>query len=105
MNNGPFKLFQNYKLTSFQAGGVEGWARRAQADSRLACIFIRVGGPEVHKLRRFVALTQDVVARPFVALTQHMVGRRSTKTQGANRGRWRAGRAVNYFFCLLKYFL
>ena len=68
--------------------------------------FLWVGGPQGHKLRQFVALTQDVVVRHFAALTQDIVCPRSTKTQdGSRRAARRAGRALNYFFCLLKYFL
>ena len=52
--------------------------------------FLWVGGPEGHKLRQFVALTQDVAVRHFVALTQDVVCPRSTKTQDESR----AGRAA-----------
>jgi len=52
--------------------------------------FLWVGGPQGHKLRQFVALTQDVVVRHFVALTQDVVCPRSTKTQDESR----AGRAA-----------
>ena len=91
-------------------------APSSQAYKLIFFLFIRVGGPEGYKLRQFVALTQDVGARQFVALTQdlavrgyvaltqYMVCPRSTKTQGRIAGGGARG-AVNYFFCLLKYFL
>ena len=37
-------------------------------------LFFWEGGPKGHKLRQFVALTQDMAVRGYVALTQYLVG-------------------------------
>jgi hypothetical protein len=62
-------------------------------------LFFWEGGPKGHKLRQFVALTQDMAVRGYVALTQYLVGRGSTKAQPRD-----AGRGDFIFFDLILFF-
>ena len=77
--------------------GPEGTSRFAGRVYLFFFLFIWVGGPEVHKLRQFVALTQDVGARHFVALTQDVAVRGYVALTSGSRALARGARLIIFF--------
>ena len=69
------------------------WGVGPRGSSLFFFYFFRVGGPVVHELRQFVALTQHMGVRQFNTLTTGNGSRRAGgRARVVNRG------ALNYFF-------